>query len=153
MPLLREGVFEPRRNGLIPHSWTNNNSESANHVLKCIINWKPQSLPTLIEKLESYIIAQEKDFERALIRQGNFVLSPTMRHHAIPVQVWVSLGPKQKEGRLNGLIKRKVVSPDVQSTDGKLIVRHTPSKGKKPGQKKRKAAERTVSAPPKKRKL
>ena len=38
--------------------WTNNNCESINDVLKCVTDWKKQSLPDLIDKLRVLIDGQ-----------------------------------------------------------------------------------------------
>ena len=42
VPLLKNNIDISKKVGLLlpPRSWTNNNSESINHVLKLAINWK-----------------------------------------------------------------------------------------------------------------
>ena len=57
----------------VPAAWTNNNSESINHVLKLAVNWRPQALPTLIETtLNDLIKAQYIEAERAIICRGDY---------------------------------------------------------------------------------
>jgi hypothetical protein len=47
--------------------WTNNNSESVNHVIKQYAQWKPQQLPDLIDKLHQLIVAQYEEANLTLI--------------------------------------------------------------------------------------
>ena len=51
LPLLNKHVIEPARQNKIPPNWTNNNSESANHILKQATHWKLTDLPTFIKRL------------------------------------------------------------------------------------------------------
>lgn len=117
-------------------------------MLKLAVNWKPQSLTNLIEKIFSLVQAQYKDIERSLIGRGNYVLAKNYSHYYIKPELWCS---KSKEERkkffLNFLKdrKKKVTGKYVKSTDGQLTVPTTSTGGKKPGQKKRKRSERTIS--------
>ena len=70
LPMLRDNVVAG------PADWTNNNCESLNHVLKCYVQWKPQQLSELIDKLQELVEAQYRDADRALCGLGNFVLMP-----------------------------------------------------------------------------
>ena len=54
----------------LPGSWTNNNSESINKVLKDINQHKIVSIPQLIENLYSLSDRQIKDLQRALYGEG-----------------------------------------------------------------------------------
>jgi hypothetical protein len=49
LPLLKEHIIMPFRQGKIDFNWTSNNSESVNHVLKAAVNWKICDLPKFIE--------------------------------------------------------------------------------------------------------
>ncbi len=150
-PLLRKGVFETCRDHGIERQWTNNNSESVNHILKNLTEWKSLPLTELIGKLESLLKAQEKDLRRAIVGQGNYILAPEMKHHAVPLKTWMSLSQTEKDKRTNKLIARQGArNPQkVTSTDGTLTVTNTASKGKKPNQRKRKRSERSVTIPKK----
>ena len=67
LPLMRENL----QRGSI--SWTkNNNVESLNHVLKQMVNWRPQMLSDLIDKIKTVAHAQLKDSDRALFGRGDF---------------------------------------------------------------------------------
>ena len=53
-PALLKGVMEPYWEGRYDDvSWTNNNTESLNHILKQITQWKPRQIPTLIDNIKA----------------------------------------------------------------------------------------------------
>ena len=80
----------------IGYSWTNNNTESANHVLKVATHWKSKSLPDLINILENVVKNQERDMRRAIIGQGNFRLAASMQHHQLTPSQWSALSIDKK---------------------------------------------------------
>ena len=47
-PNLKSKVNLPMREGIVSSNWTNNNSESINHVLKQTVNWETKSLPEFV---------------------------------------------------------------------------------------------------------
>jgi ketol-acid reductoisomerase len=58
-----EGV----QRGHFDKGWTNNNSESLNHVLKWAINWQSEPLLDLVNTLNEIIDTQFRDLLRALV--------------------------------------------------------------------------------------
>jgi hypothetical protein len=60
--------------GKIPGNWSNNNAESKNHVLKQMVNWRPEQLPKLVDILKDNAISMQLEVERALISRGEFQL-------------------------------------------------------------------------------
>ena len=46
--------------------WTNNNSESINHVLKQVVQWRSQKLPELVSRLRTLVDAQFIEADRAM---------------------------------------------------------------------------------------
>ena len=149
--LLKTGIVDPARRHNVQRNWTNNNSESVNHILKSVINWKALPLPSLIEALRSVIITQEKDIERALLGMGNFKLSPNMLQYRVATTDWAVMNDAAKQRKFWDFVcDRKAAKNIVSSSDGKLNVLKTPSGGKKPGQRKRKKAERATSVKKKK---
>jgi hypothetical protein len=146
---LRTGVVEPNINHGIGFDWTNNNSESANHVLKCASQWKPLPLPKLVDKLHEVVRMQQIDVERALYGQGNYKLAPITAHYGVASRDWAVMGADQRKKKLWQFIRdtRPAKRSNlVRSTGGKLKVRTTPSSSKKSGQGKRKRTERSRSA-------
>lgn len=47
------------REGLISSNWTNNNSESINHVLKQTVNWERKNLSEFVVKNEKKVISTD----------------------------------------------------------------------------------------------
>ena len=66
VPLLKSNLQAGRPN------WTNNNCESANHILKSAIRWKAQDLPQLINTIQTIVDAKYVDANRALFGQDSF---------------------------------------------------------------------------------
>ena len=75
IPLLKEGVVNVVRDSVFTTSWTNNNAETLNHVLKQLIDWKLKPLPTFINLISKNIDSQFKDLERTMIGRGKFELA------------------------------------------------------------------------------
>lgn len=84
----------------IQRSWTNNNAESFNHVLKAKTEWKQLKLTSdLVASVKSLVEVQLKDVGRSLHGQGNFVLSGPFMHHTVSYNTWQSL-PSERRGEL-----------------------------------------------------
>jgi hypothetical protein len=146
--LLRTGVLEPNMKHGIGYQWTNNNSESANHVLKAATQWKSLPLPDLVDKLHQVVKTQETDIARALYGAGNYMLAPSREQYAVPSRRWAGMEPKQRLAKIWNFVQDR--RPRKQnnmssSTNGSLHVPTTPSRGKKGHQGKRKSAEKTRS--------
>jgi len=62
-------------------TWTNNNCESMNHVLKQTVQWRRNQLPDLIDKLRSLVTGQQADADRALCGRGDYSLRPEWTKH------------------------------------------------------------------------
>jgi len=62
---IKEKVQVPFFIGDLQKLWTNNNSESLNHVLKQAIDWKSQPLLDIVNILTKIIKTQFKDLKRA----------------------------------------------------------------------------------------
>ena len=68
--------------GTDDNTWTNNNCESINHILKTLTQWKQQSIPDLIKLIHDHVQAQYKDLERAIVGRGKYSLSDKYAHIA-----------------------------------------------------------------------
>ena len=66
---------EPARPNKTDIDWTNNNSESINHVLKQNTDWKKE----LVSCIQEIVEGQFKDLRRGIISTGEFRLSDTHR--------------------------------------------------------------------------
>ena len=144
---IRTGVVEPHITHNIQPNWTNNNAESINHMIKYAVEWKTLPLPKLVEKLEILVRTQENNIVKVLQGLGNFKLAPSMSHHLTSAKLWGILNEYDIHSRVSDFRKLKnLVSSKtalVRSSDGLLKVSSPLSKGRKPGQRRRRRAERT----------
>ncbi|WAR05864.1 hypothetical protein MAR_021233 [Mya arenaria] len=78
--------IKPR--GKIIRNWTNNNSESANHVLKTATSWKITELAVFICKLNDIVVNAHEERCRAIRDIGNYSRSSKFRHHMTDIDIW-----------------------------------------------------------------
>ena len=71
---MKEKMQVPFSIGDLQKMWTNNSSESLNHVLKQVIDWKSQLLLDIVNILTKIIETQCKDLKRALVNTGEYRL-------------------------------------------------------------------------------
>jgi hypothetical protein len=148
-PRLKSFVNIPRRENdeIGQKMWTNNNSESINHVFKVAVNWKPQSTPDLIQKLHDCVTTQFLHLRGSLHGHGDYCLSPSDRHYFIPDQVWRCKGKEEKDNIFERFLKdlsRKRKMQMVTSSNGQYaVVNKAKSVAKKPAQRKRPRSEKT----------
>ncbi|KAG0704205.1 hypothetical protein GWK47_024727 [Chionoecetes opilio] len=89
-PLVRQVVAVVGAAGCIDQTWTNNNCESVNPVLKHLIDWQPQPAHHLAKTLILHIQAQYKDVERAMICPGHYKLPPDSAGCSIKLSVYAT---------------------------------------------------------------
>ncbi|XP_076062750.1 uncharacterized protein LOC143037941 [Oratosquilla oratoria] len=76
VPALRSHLLQPQRNHNLPFKWTNNNSESMNHILKLQTNWKTRKFTDLIDRIYDIVQLQYKGVKRALYGKGKLARKP-----------------------------------------------------------------------------
>ncbi|VDI20421.1 Hypothetical predicted protein [Mytilus galloprovincialis] len=145
-PVLKGKIYEPQNAGRIEREWTNNNSESYNHVLKIAVDWKPQSLVDFVIKMTDMVEANYKDLRRAVIGRGPYTLASTHEHFKIDRHVWANKTLMERYKYFARFRRYRMKTKLVKSTDGRRVVNEARSKGKKKGQRKRKLADRTIYA-------
>ena len=152
-PLLKQHVIEPVRNGKITGAWTNNNCESANHILKSATNWKLQDMPKFIDTLYGIVKSEQEEKCRAIRDTGNYRLADRYSHHMTDISYWSTMTEENRQKRTKRFLtdQGKANSNTVVSTDGTRTAQKTPSAGRKPQQVKRKRAERSVTPSAKRR--
>ncbi|KAK3105657.1 hypothetical protein FSP39_002808 [Pinctada imbricata] len=104
-------------------SWTNNNSESINNVLKHLVQWKSKPLMDLINAISTYANAQFKDIRRSIVGVGQFRLSKSHKHFEVSKTVWVSKTDEERSRlykRCRNFISKD--SKTITSTDGQTTV-------------------------------
>jgi len=127
------------------NSWTNNGCESINKQLKLAVNWRPNKMPELIAKLNHLVDSQYIDADRAILGQGNYALKPGLARFRVTVADWRKMTTAQQNKLKDSCFRLPSSTNAVSSTDGMLTVTQAANGGRKPAQRKRKAAERTIS--------
>ena len=99
-------VTEPRRaekdSGKL---WTNNNSETMNHVLKMAVDWKPKATPELVDKIYDVVNLQFLDMKRVLYGNGNYRIAPKFSAYVIPKLTWRQKSNEQKRMLFKNFLK------------------------------------------------
>ncbi|ELT98741.1 hypothetical protein CAPTEDRAFT_207292 [Capitella teleta] len=115
---LKEGCCDSTE--IIDSSWTNNNCESINHVLKMAINWQPKRLVELIDALYDLVRGQYNEVERSLIGRGDYELCPEFDRFLVKEEAWVSNTREKRERHLKRFLSsQKLVNQKaVPSSDG-----------------------------------
>ena len=72
-------------------TWTNNNIESMNNVQKETVQYRPQMLPELIDKLRDLVDGQFAEADRAMCGRGDFQLQSTHVRHKLTDDVWSAM--------------------------------------------------------------
>ena len=127
------------------HDWTNNACESLNHILKQCVQWRPNKLPDLIQKLQKLVDAHYVDADRAMLGSGDFVLRLEYSRHRVTLQDWRRMTSAQRQKAQDQCFRMRTRNNTVTSTDGTLTVNSAPTAGRKPHQRKRPAAEKTTT--------
>ena len=137
-----KNVLEPFWRGIIPsNNWTNNNSESLNHVIKQIVGWQPKPVVELIRKLFEYVKSQEADVKRSLFGRGEMYLSPDYLHLKLNGDQWLKMTKDQQNRHFKKLYLKpaekvvKATKLDIEVNQG--------SRGMKPGQRRRPKSEKS----------
>jgi hypothetical protein len=145
LPILQEHIIEPVKKDKITPTWTNNNCESANHILKSATQWKLFDLPKFINTLHEIITSEQEERCRAMRDMGNFRLSGKYLHHLVNIDEWSAMTQEQRDKKTKKFLcdGGKSNMNTVVSTNGTRTTVRMPSAGKKPNQRKRKRAERS----------
>jgi transposase-like protein len=125
--------------------WTNNNTESINHRLKVLLQWKPRKTNELIDKLYDLVKMQTVDMRRALYGTGNFVLNHRFQKFKLTKIAWSSKSENEKSALLNKFLASglNAVQTSLTSRDGKYSVNKVPRLATKPHQRTRCRPNRT----------
>ena len=73
-PTVENFVSDPARRSKSTTTWTNNNCESLNHIMKLDADWKVQTTPALINMVHEMTQLYFKDLKRSLYGEGNYRL-------------------------------------------------------------------------------
>ena len=113
----------------LPMSWTNNNCESLNHILKLTVARRPQRINQLVDKLHVHDIVklQTIDARRVIRGQGNFESAPWVKKFKTTSAAWDANSKSQKDKIFMNFIsyKRSEKPGTITSSDGKLLIPKT----------------------------
>lgn len=70
---LADNNFAAVDSDLVPPKWTNNNSESFNHVIRSLKNYTPDKLPGVVQTIKEVYNRQHVQELQALYGQGEFL--------------------------------------------------------------------------------
>ena len=120
------GLILPER------SWTNNNAESLNHVIKHAFDWKQKSLPDMILRLEEVGNRQYREIKRSLLSLGNFYLSDSHTNFAVQRAIWSATELTKRERHVSRFLRhitphnsKFVVSTDGSSLSKSMLIIHS----------------------------
>ena len=120
--------------------WTNNNSESANHMLKLKLEWKPAHLLDLVHHLHDLVKLQYADLQAALYGQGNYILASPFSRHIMHFAEWANASEAKRQLKFQAFLNdngHNSLSRTVTSTDGQLTLYASPKIATKPNQRRR----------------
>ena len=120
LPLLRTRVIAATDTGKMVRGWTNNNCESANHILKARTEWQKQDIPKFIEEMYGIVEGEQLERCRSIRGIGDYTLDERFVHHYIDLDKWSNLSEESKEKRERKFFNDKGRSSQniVISTDG-----------------------------------
>ena len=78
-------------------AWTNNNRESANHLLKMDLNWQPACITGVINHLYDLVCMQYNELRYAMSGQGDFQLPQPFAKHYVPGTQWLNASQERKD--------------------------------------------------------
>ena len=148
-PLLKDKVWKV--SSLVGTEWTNNNSESMNHVLKCKTEWKLKKLPDLITIIFELVTSMYVDVNKAVASIGPYELSPAYKQFVSSFDEFKAKTVSEQAKHIENFMTFKPVTSRLTnyqsiSTNSNLITRRpAKSAGKKIGQRRRSAANRAPS--------
>lgn len=97
--------------------------------MKNVGQWKPHKIPELIQNIKAVVTVQNKEIERSLYSEGEYVLKG---NKAVSYDTWFTMTEKQRICLKNACFRSHASndSTAATSTDGKLTVTKSPGGGK-----------------------
>ena len=143
---LQQYVVEPCMVEPTKRNWTNNNAESINNILKLSVDWKPQGVKEMIEKIYKVTELHFLDYRSALHDDGNYRLTKAESSQRVREALWRCKSDDEKKELflkfLKGTKSRK--RKYIESRDGKFsVIAKAQTKATKASQSKRPRNVRT----------
>ena len=130
-PKLKDNMRTYNQHPTINPKWTNNSSESMNHILKLNNNWQSKPLADLNNLIHTEIPTQYLETTRTFINSGT--LTAQYLNFKIPPCVWERKDATSRSRHMTRFLTTTKArhQRDVESTDGQLVVRESAAGGKK----------------------
>ena len=146
-PTVENFVTDPSRRTKSTTTWTNNNCESLNHIMKIDADWKVKTTPALIEMIHEMTQLHFKDLKRALYGEGNYRLFGKYKKYEIKSTIWMSLTKEQREKKFSDFLEnkkfpKKIEEDKVKSSYSNFVIPALKT-ARKPGQRTRPKATKT----------
>jgi hypothetical protein len=87
-------------------TWTNNNAESMNRVMKVTVNWRPQNIPELIQRLYDMVDFQFINLCSALHSTGEYELTASYKIYVVADMVWRTKNQEEKDKLFKNFLKK-----------------------------------------------
>ena len=97
-----------------PLQFSTNASECVNVILKQKVEYKRSELPVFIQKLKQLVSDQRKEFERAVINQGNFRSRDRYKFMIIPQDRWCKMSEDARKVHLRKFHQMSVIEDVLQ---------------------------------------
>ena len=107
VPTLQQNIWISLASGISPHV-TNNNCESLNHVIKQLINYKPQPVHTLAKILIAHVKTQYTDVEKSFYGRGNYCLHSQYYSFRIDCSTYITMTISEKRTHFMKFLKYKI---------------------------------------------
>ena len=88
-----------------PRSYTTNNNESINRVLKEKVGYKKQEWPEFNSKMLELVKEQQEEYSKAVCGCGEYELCDDYKHLEVPYTEWVQMTPEQRKVKIEKVMK------------------------------------------------
>ena len=110
--------------GSPPPQFSANASECVNAILKSKVDYKCSELPVFIEKLKELASDQRKEFERAIVNQGNYKLRDHYKFMMIPQDKWYKMSENVCKAHLRKFQQMSVIDAPQEPCASSAVLQH-----------------------------
>ena len=100
-----------------PKSFTTNNNELLNHLLKQKADYKRNEWPSFNKLLRDLCEQQQHECAKAVFGEGEFELVDAYKHLEVPHSMWIGMSPEQRKQSVDKINKitfgQKIASPST----------------------------------------
>ena len=86
--------------GSPPKSYTTNNNESLNHLLKQKVDYKQNEWPAFNKLLRELCEQQQRECEKAVFGGGEYELVEEFKNQEVPHSMWIRMSPEQRQKQI-----------------------------------------------------